>query len=39
MQPRGILIVNPRPGGTKQVVVTVPADEQATATEILGSFH
>lgn len=39
MQPQGVLIVEPHYGGTRQVIVTLPADEQATATDILNSFH
>jgi len=37
--PRGVLIVEPYPNGTKQVVVTLPAGQQSTATQILDSFH
>jgi hypothetical protein len=42
MTPRGVLIVRTppgRPGGTKQLVITLPADQQSTATQILDSFH
>jgi cytoskeletal protein RodZ len=39
MQPQGILIVEPHAGGTKQLIVTLPAEELATATVILNSFH
>lgn len=39
MQARGILIVEPSPNGTKQLIVTMPADEEAAATQILDSFR
>jgi hypothetical protein len=42
MVPQGVLIVRTPPGrsgGTKQLIVTLPADQQATTTQILDSFH
>jgi hypothetical protein len=39
IQPRGVLIVEPRPGGTKQLLVTLPGTQQPTATAILNSFR
>jgi len=42
MVPRGVLIVGTPPGptgGTRQLIVTLPASQQATVTRILDSFH